>query len=481
MSTKMTETDALARDAAMQAAGVGTPPPHSLEAEQSVLGALLLDNSAADRVGDLLDSSGAQFYRWEHRTLWAAALAMIERGRPADPITVFEQLQREGTADDAGGLRYLNSLVDSVASAAHVRRYAEIVRERWLERELVRVAREVGDTAAAPGRDAAAKIDDAMGRLSKLSEGRTAVESSHIDAAIVDYLDYLQAESEGRTRTISTGLRHLDRLLAGGLRVGELMVLGARPKMGKTALVLSLARAMARTHGVLVLSQEMPKNELVARNVAALGSVNLADLRRGTEIPMEAWERVSEAAERMRGLQLVLDDQRALTLMDVRRKVMDCKRRHGCDVVIIDFLQLMAGDGDNRNQELDRISNGLKAMAGEFGVTVVLLSQLSREADKRSGAPVMTDLRDSGAIEAAADIIALLFREYAHPMGNRGDEWKHHAQLEIVQRNGAPGHISLHFSGEYQRFSDWDGPMPQKFGGRGGGSAGRSSSGRDLD
>ena len=473
----MTEQDAQALDAAMQAAGLGTPPPHSVEAEQSVLGALLLDNAAADRVADVL-TLPTQFYRHEHRLIWAAVMGMVLAGKPADIITVHEQLQRQGQADEVGGLRYLNALAQSVASAAHARRYAEIVRERWLERELIRVSRETADTAAAPGSEALAKIDAAMTRLSKLAEGKAATESVHIDAAIVAYMDHLEAEAEGRSKTISTGLRHLDRMLAGGLRAGELMVIGARPKMGKTALVLSLARAMAREHGVLVLSQEMPVTELVARNVAALGRINLADLRRGTEMPAAVWDGVTEAAEHMRGLQLVLDDQRALTLMDVRRKMVDAKRRHGVDVVIIDFLQLMAGEGDNRNQELDRISNGLKAMAGEFGVAVILLSQLSREADKRAGPPVMTDLRDSGAIEAAADIIALLFREFAHPLGDKGEAWKHHAQLEIVQRNGAPGHISLHFSGEFQRFGDWDGPPPQKsFGGRGG----RGAPARDLD
>lgn len=466
---------AMAEAGASASAGPAGEPPHSVEAEQSVLGAVMLDNACFDRVADLLQP--AAFYRHEHRTIWDVVARMVNANKPADLLTVADELQRMGKADDVGGLRYLNALVQSVPSAAHARRYAEIVRERHIERELMRVAREVGDAAPRPGRDAMAKIDDAMAKLSKLADGRIAVESTHIDQAVVDYLDHLQAEADGKTRTISTGLRRLDNMLAGGLRAGELMVIGARPKMGKTALVLSLARSMAATHGVLVLSQEMPKTELVARNVAALGSVNLADLRRGSNIPQAVWEGVTEAVDRMRGLALVLDDQRALTLMDVRRKVMDCKRRHGVDVVIVDFLQLMSGEGDNRNQELDRISNGLKAMAGEFGVAVVLLSQLSREADKRSGPPVMTDLRDSGAIEAAADIIALLFREFAHPLGQKGDEWRHYAQLEIVQRNGAPGHISLHFSGEFQRFGDWDGPLPQKpYGGRG---AAKTSRGMD--
>ena len=440
--------------------------PHSLEAEQSVLGALLQVNGAFDRVDVLLQD--AMFYTADHRAIYTTIRGLIVASKPADVVTVA----------DAGGhdLQYLQALAVSVPSAAHIKRYAEIVRERWMERELQRVGREVVESATDTGRDALAKIDSAMARLSKLGEGRVARESVHIDNAVMAYLDQLQAESDGESKAIGTGLRALDRMLSGGIRPGELMVLGARPKMGKTAFVLTLARNMATTRGVLVCSQEMPVSELVARNVAALGSVNLADLRRGREIPDAVWTGVTDSVEAMRGLQLVLDDQRALTLMDVRRKTIEAKRRHGIDVVIVDFLQLMQGEGsgDNRNQELDRIANGLKAMAGEFGVAVILLSQLSREADKRSGPPVMTDLRDCGAIEAAADIIALLFREAAHPLGDKGEDWKHHASIEIIQRNGAPGHVSLEFSGEYQRFRDWDRPMPQKMG------RGRGAS-RDLD
>lgn len=439
-------------------------PPHNTEAEQSVLGALLQDNAAFDRVDPLLQA--AMFYTPQHRAIYATICELIAASKPADIITVNDRSGHE--------LGYLNALALSVPSSAHAKRYAEIVRERWLERELQRAGCEIADTAASPDADAISKVDAAMAKLSKLSEGRAARESVHIDSALVAYLDQLQAESEGETKAMSTGLRHLDRILSGGLRPGELMVLGARPKMGKTALVLTLARNMGRKHGVLVCSQEMPVSELVARNVAALGRVNLADLRRGREIPDAVWTGVTDAVEAIKGLQIVLDDQRGLTLMDVRRKTMEAKRRHGIDVVIVDFLQLMTGDGDNRNQELDKIANGLKAMAGEFGVAVILLSQLSREADKRSGPPVMTDLRDCGAIEAAADVIALLFREEAHPLGERGEQWKHHAQIEIIQRNGAPGHISLSFSGEYQRFSDWDQPVPQKQGRRG-------SASRDLD
>jgi len=427
-------------------------PPHSSEAEQAVIGALLMDNSALDKVGGL---SADHFYHPELSKAFETIRVLVVANKVADVITVSEA--------GGGDMTALNDLVMSVPSAANVAGYAEIVMERWAERRLVSAAQETIAEAQAQGR-AVEKIDRAMARLTAITSVAAKSESVPADVAVIDFLDRFQKEADGQTEVISTGLVDLDKQLAGGLRRGEVMVVGARPKMGKTALTLQMARNIGRSHWVLVCSQEMPVYELVSRNVAALGSINLADMRRPDRMPDDAWSRLTDGVECMRSLNLVLDEQRALTLLDIRRKVMETKRMRGCDVVIVDYLQLMAGDGDNRNQELDRISNGLKAMAGEFDCAVVLLSQLSREADKRHGPPVMTDLRDSGAIEAAADIIALLYREVAHPMGDKGEAWKHHAQLEVVQRNGAPGTVNLWFSGEYQQFKDWDGPMPMKSG-----------------
>lgn len=425
-------------------------PPYSEEAEQAVLGGLMIDNAAVDRVSDVLVAG--DFHIPENRAVYASVLRLLTAGKPADPLTVME--------DCGQPLRYLNALVDSVISAANVRTYALIVRERSLERQLARVGSEIIDGAAAPGVPVQEKIDAAMARLTKLGDGGAAQESVMLDEALVTFIDRLQAEAEGNTKVMQTGLRALDKVLAGGLREGELMVIGARPKMGKTALVLALARNMAHRYGVLLLSQEMPVHELVARNTAAMGSLNLADLRQADQLSSDGWTRVTEAIERMKGMRMVLDEQRALTLGDVRRKLMAAKRRQAVDVVVVDFLQLMSGNGENRNRELDDIANGLKAMAGEFKVAVILLSQMSREADKRHGPPVLTDLRDSGAIEAAADVIALLYREFAHPLGQHTEDFRTHAQLEIIQRNGAPGSINLTFNGEFQQFSDWEGPAP---------------------
>lgn len=430
-------------------------PPHSDEAEQAVLGCLLLDNQV---INDIAGLEAGHFYRHEYATVYERIRQFVIACKPADVLTVA----------DSGVMSMgdLTKLAMSVSSTRNAAGYAGIIISRSMDRQLIRVGREIIELANDNAAAAVDKVDKAMSSLTAIASTRKASESVLLEDAIVAYLDRIQAEADGQIDVISTGLRHLDKILAGGLRVGELMVVGARPKMGKTAFTLAVSRNAAKAgNGVLVMSQEMPVSELVSRHVASEGEINLAELRTPSTLSDKAWSGLSAAIEELRPMKMLLDEQRGLTLMDVRRKVMAAKRRINCRLVVIDFLQLMAADSSkesNRNQELDRISNGLKAMAGEFGVAVILLSQLSREADKRHGPPVMTDLRDCGAIEAAADIIAMLYREVAHPMGEKGEMWKHHAQIEVVQRNGAPGTVNLWFSGEYQQFKDWNGPAPMR-------------------
>ena len=434
--------------------------PFSQEAEQSVLGAILLDNSALDRVSQIVGTES--FHVPEHRAIFRTVVQLVGEGQVADVITVFERGQHD--------LAYLNALVTSVPSAAHAHRWAGIVRERALERALIREATAVIDEATATEVGIEAKVDQAQARFAKLAQQRTRREPVQLGDAALSFIDHLSDLVEGRDRVIPTGLRSLDKLTAGGLRPGDLWVIGARPSMGKTALSLTMARNMGEKFGTLFLSQEMPVIQLTARHVAALGGINLAHLRQpgAPDVPESMWERVTDAAHRLKALNVVMDDQGALTLLDVRRKVMAVKRQHGCDAVFVDYLQLMAGEGENRNQELDRISNGLKALAMEFELGVVLLSQLSRKADERSGPPVMADLRDSGAIEAAADLIAMLHRDFVR---NPTAENKHHAQLEVVkQRAGPPGTAHLWFDGEHQRLGDWPQgePIPKRGGKRSG-------------
>ena len=418
--------------------------PWSQEAEQSVLGALLLDNAAVERVAAIV--AEGDFYAQAHRAIWRSMLAIIGRGLPADVITVHE--------DGGHDLRYLHDLRTGVVSSTNAHRYAAIVRERSVERAMIAEAGRIIERANQPGIDLADKVDQAQAAFAAMAQKRAGSRDPvAIGPAALELLQYVSDMAEGKNPAISTGLRRLDRATAGGIRPGELWVIGARPKMGKTALALALQRNMAGARGTLYLSQEMPVLQLTMRHAAALAGINLQALRAPRPEDSQMWERLSDATEQLGKLNMVQDSQGGLTLLDVRRKVMHTKRLHGVDVVTVDYLQLMAGEGDNRNAELDRISNGLKAMAMEFNVGVVLLSQLSRKADERSGAPVMSDLRDSGAIEAAADLIGMLYRDAVR---NPTVENKQHAQLEIVaQRNGPAGTVHLQFIGEHQQFKDW--------------------------
>lgn len=429
--------------------------PYSAEAEASVLSALLLDNDAIHRV---LDLTADDFYAECYADVFRAIQALAAAGKPADIITVFEQLQQAGKPQP---LADLNALAQYVPSASNLRRYAEIVKGKHQSRALMKAAAEINDLAMQPG-SAAEQIDKAQMLLAKLATAKSKREPQHINASLADYLTLLTDLSEGKNPAIPTGVDGLDRLLNGGMRRGEMMVVGARPKHGKTAVSLQMARNIASHHGVLFISQEMPVMQLMHRHTAAMGSVDLGRILRADASDRGMWERVTEAAEKLGRLNLVHDDQSAQSLMDIRRKAMQVKRQHGLDVLFVDFLQLMSGAGEeNRNRELDVVSNGLKALALDLEIAVVVLSQMSRKADETYHHPIMTYLRDSGAIEAAADQIALLFTDHAHPLSPKQDSFKGFLQLEIVaHRNGGTGVVPLHFIGAHQQFSDWKGPIP---------------------
>lgn len=429
--------------------------PWSAEAEHAVLGAVMLDNHAFERVADVLQPG--DFYAAENGAVWRTIVALQTKGKPADVITVHEA----GGHDRAT----LNAFVDSIPSSANAHRYAAIVRERSIDRAMVRSAGAVIELAHRNDVTTADKVDQAQSAFAALAVKRDGVHDPvAIGPATDELVEYVQDMAAGKNPAISTGLRSLDRITAKGIRPGEMWVIGARPKMGKTALALALQRNMSTTHGTLYLSQEMPVLQLTMRHAAAIGGMNLQALRDPDEKNDDMWSRLAAAADDLRKLNMVHDSQGGLTLLDVRRKVMHARRHHGIDVVFVDFLQLMVGDGSNRNAELDAISNGLKSMAMEFNVGIVLLSQLNRKADERSGPPVMADLRDSGAIEAAADLIAMLYRDCVrNPTGDN----QRHAQLEIIaQRNGPAGTVHLQFIGEHQQFTDWPHgePLPMRRG-----------------
>lgn len=442
--------------------------PYSAESENSVLSALLMDNESIHRVPDLVPEA---FYAERNADIFRAIQSLAAVGRPFDVVTVFEQLQQAGKPQS---LSDLMAVAQYVPSASNLRRYAEIVTGKHKSRQLLRAASEISDMAMSPG-TAAEQIDAAQMLLAKLATVKSKRDPQHINASLADYLTLLTDLSEGKNPAIATGIGRLDEVLNGGIRRGEMMVIGARPKHGKTALALQLARNMSRNYGVLFISQEMPVMQLMHRHTAAMGSVDLGRILRADGSDHGMWERVTEAAEKLGRLNLVHDDQSAQSLMDIRRKAVQVKRQHGLDVLFVDFLQLMQGAGeDNRNRELDVIANGLKALAMDLQIGVVVLSQMSRKADETYSPPVMTHLRDSGAIEAAADQVALLFTDHAHPLSHKMDIFKGFSQLEIVaHRNGATGMVPMHLVGQYQQIGDWDGQIPKR-------SAGRTTS-RGMD
>jgi replicative DNA helicase len=433
----------------------GFVPPHSDEAEFAVLGGMMMSGEAVEPCVELLQAP--MFYHPEHRSIFSTMLQLRAANRVVDVLTVGE----------LGGhdMRSLQSMVMSCPSASSARHYAGIVQDCWRERELIRVGLDIADESLKHTEltsPVASRVDRAVASLMGLVGTARASEPEPIAQAAVTFIDRLQARAEGRDQVISTGLSDLDDLTCGGGRIGELWVIGARPSMGKTALTLTISRHIAADvdagNGVLFLTQEDSKDTVTSRFVASIGRVGLSLLRKPQGAPDDMWSRVSEAVEVMSRMNLQIDDQGSLTLLDVRRKVQQARRKGRVDVVVIDYLQLMTGEGANRNIELGAIANGLKATAKELGVWIILLSQLNRKADERPGPPQVSDLRDSGDIEGAADFIGLLHREAQR---NRTEDNKHYAVMNVAkQKNGPTGLVDLYFNGTHQQFGNWSGPVP---------------------
>lgn len=425
-------------------------PPHHAQAEQSLLGCVLVDGAVWADVSPLLQAD--DFYFPEHRAIWSCMAALVQAGEVVDVVTVF---QRGGGAHS---LADLNALAMCVASTRSAPAYAGIVRDMAVRRQVIQCGLDLAESVWADVQRATPThelIDAAAVRLLALMAGKQQRQPKVVAELVPPFLGKLEERAQGKIDAVPTGLTDLDRLTGGGLRPGELVVIGARPSMGKSALSGTIARnvsAAGRT--VLVCSMEDSDDMLVARQVAAAGRVNLADIRAPHRAPDSMWHGVSEGVDVLMPLRLYIDDQPALTLADVRRKVAQVRRQaQRLDLVVVDYLQLMQGDGDTRAQVLGSIAAGLKAAAKEFGVVMVLLSQLSREADKLDGPPRLEHLKESGGIEEAADIVGLLWREARRKP--KVDN-KHRAQLELAKhKNGATDTVRLWFDGATQRFGDW--------------------------
>ncbi|MBC7602781.1 MAG: replicative DNA helicase [Ramlibacter sp.] len=439
-------------------------PPHSIEAESSLLGGLLLDNSAWERVGDLVAET--DFYRAEHRAIFGVISKLLNSKRGADQITVFEVLRDGGRADDAGGLAYLDSLAQYVPSASNMRRFAEIVREKSVLRKLISASDEIATSAFHPqDRTVEAIVDEAQAALAKLTPQAPNDEWVSAYDGMVKHSDILEKRAAGTIQAWPTGLGDLDEYLEGGLVPGNLVIIGARPSQGKTALGLTIGVNMADVRGVGLLSMEMSHSEVNDRLTAMLGNVTMSAVKRPSKGEGLNWGRVVEGVEKAKVLRLYVSDQGGLTINQVRTKARNLKRLHGIDVLVVDYIGLMTGlnPKENRNTQLGEISRGLKTLAKELQICVVCLAQLNRKAEERADQmPQMTDLRDSGEIEQDADVIVFIKRPI---MSNPeiGDEWRYYAKASVAKnRQGRCGYLNLTYIGEQTRFASWTGDAPFK-------------------
>ncbi len=444
-------------DAALQALKV---PPHSVEAEQSLLGGLLIDNTAWDRLGGVLTDK--DFYRPEHALIYKVIQRLVGDNHPADVITVHEAVKSE-QGGDLVGIDYLNSLAQSTPSAANIKGYADIVRDRSILRRLIEVSDNIVNSAFVPeGRSVRTLLDEAESRILQIGEegSRKAdyLEIEPLLKTVVARIDELYNRQGGSDITgIATGFIDLDKQTS-GLQKGDLVIVAGRPSMGKTAFALNIAENVALAEGlpVVVFSMEMSGEQLAARLLGSVGRVDQGRMRTG-KLQDDEWPRVTDAIARLSNTQILIDETGALSSLELRARARRIARNFGgtLGLVVIDYLQLMSGSGsENRATEISEISRSLKSLAKELQCPVVALSQLNRGLEQRPNKrPIMSDLRESGAIEQDADLIMFIYRdEVYHP-----DTTQDKGMAEIIigkQRNGPIGTVRLSWQGPYTKFDN---------------------------
>ncbi|MCG6874056.1 MAG: replicative DNA helicase [Betaproteobacteria bacterium] len=437
-------------------------PPHSIEAEQSVLGGLLLDNAAWDRVGDVLAVD--DFYRDDHRRIFRHIAKLVEQNRPADVVTVSESIESSEDKDKTGGITYLGQLAQNTPSAHNIRRYAELVRERAVMRKLVTVGNEISDSALNPlGKEVGQLLDEAESRVFEIAEagsrGRDGFRDIHqLLSQVMERVDMLyHRENPSDITGIPTGFNDLDQMTS-GLQEGELVVVAGRPSMGKTALALNMGEHVAVENRlpVAVFSMEMSGTQLATRMLGSIGRLDQHKLRTG-RLSDEDWNKLTNAVGKLHDAPIHIDETAALNALELRARARRLHRQYGkLGLIIVDYLQLMSAStqGENRATEISEISRSLKALSKELHVPVVALSQLNRSLEQRPNKrPVMSDLRESGAIEQDADLILFIYRDEVY---NPDSPDKGRAEIIIgKQRNGPIGTINLTFLGQYTRFENY--------------------------
>ena len=438
-------------------------PPHSVEAEQSVLGGLLLESGALDKIIDLITHE--DFYRRDHQLIYRQIVQLSEQAKPVDVITVAEALEIAGDLDKVGGLVYLGSLAQNVPSAANVRRYGEIVRERSIMRKLAEVGSDIAASAFNPtGRDAAQLLDEAERKVFEIAEAGSRGKQGFVAmppllTQVVERIETLYARDNTSDVTgTATGFTDLDRMTS-GLQPGDLVIVAGRPSMGKTAFSINIAENVALDSKlpVAIFSMEMGGAQLAMRMLGSVGNLNQHDLRTG-RLQDDDWGRLTQALGKLNDAPIHIDESAALSALEVRARARRLHRQNnGLGLIVIDYLQLMSGSAgksnENRATEISEISRSLKSLAKELHVPVIALSQLNRSLEQRPNKrPVMSDLRESGAIEQDADLILFIYRDEVY---NSDSPDKGKAEIIIgKQRNGPIGKVELAFRGEYTRFDN---------------------------
>ena len=437
-------------------------PPHSIEAEQSLLGGLLLDNQAFDKIADQVTAD--DFYRDDHRRIFRHLVKLIQAAKPADVVTVAESIDASEDRERTGGAAYLGALSRNTPSALNIRRYAELVRERSVQRRLAQVATEIAENALGPsGKDVRQLLDEAESRIMEVGEAGTRSSQGFKDikqelARVFERLDELyHSENRSGITGIPTGFIDLDEKTA-GLQPGDLIIIAGRPSMGKTALALNIAEHVAVDNGlpVAIFSMEMSGTQLASRVLGSIAHVDQHKMRTG-RLSDEEWQQLSHAMGRLHEAPVFIDETAALNALELRARARRMRRQCGkLGLVIVDYLQLMSASsqGENRATEISEISRGLKALAKELETPVIALSQLSRAVEGRNDKrPMMSDLRESGAIEQDADVIFFIYRDEVYFPDK--PEVKGRAEVIIgKQRNGPIGRVELAFLGQYTRFEN---------------------------
>ncbi|PLY12070.1 MAG: replicative DNA helicase [Sedimenticola sp.] len=435
-------------------------PPHSIQAEQSVIGGLMLDNSAWDQIADVV--SEEDFYRREHRLIFRSVESLAEKNQPYDVVTLSEELERFGQLKEAGGLAYLGSLAKDTPSAANIKAYAGIVREHSVMRQLIHVGTDIANSGFQPeGRDSTQLLDEAEQRVFQIAEQGSRGKGGFvgIKSLLTKAVDKIETlfEQDDPITGLSTGFTDLDKMTS-GLQPADLVIVAGRPSMGKTTLAMNISENIAVNSGkpVAVFSMEMPGEQLAMRMMSSLGRIDQHRIRTG-RLEDDEWPRLTSAVSILAEAKLFIDDTPAMTPTEVRARARRLMREHGeLGLIMIDYLQLMQAPShaENRTNEISAISRSLKALAKELKVPVIALSQLNRSLEQRTNKrPIMSDLRESGAIEQDADLVVFIYRDEVY---NQDSTEKGIAEIIIgKQRNGPIGTLRLTFLGKYTKFENF--------------------------